>query len=195
MTRMTLTRLGYMVCSVCMTAGPAIVRAADTYKIDSSHSNVVFRVKHLNVAYFYGRFNETSGICVFDEKDPSNSRIEVTVKADSIDTKDEKRDRHLKSPDFFNAKQFPELKFVSTQIKPVGKNELEVTGDFTLHGVTKPITVKVERTGSGPDPWGGHRTGFETTFTIKRSDYGMDYMLKGLGDEVKLMIGIEAVRR
>ena len=169
-------------------------RAAETFEIDGSHTSVLFRIKHLGVSFFYGRFTDVSGSVVLDD-DPANCSMNIVIKSDSINTDSEKRDAHLKSPDFFNARQFPEITFKSTSIKAAGENQLEVTGDLTLHGVTKPITVTVDRTGSGSDPWGGYRTGLETTITIKRSDYGMKFMLKGLSDEVKLMISIEGIRQ
>lgn len=183
---------------ICMSAGSifaAPARAADSYKVDGTHSSVIFRIKHLGVSYFYGRFTDVSGTCVFDESDPTNSSIQIAIQTESIDTNDQKRDAHLKSPDFFNVRQFPTITFQSTKIKLAGEDKLDVSGNLTFHGVTKPIVISVERTGTGPDPWGGHRTGFETTLTIKRSDFGMDYMLSGLGDEVKLIVSIESVRK
>ncbi len=169
-------------------------RAAETFEIDGSHTSVLFRIKHLGVSFFYGRFTDVSGSVVLDD-DPAKCSMILVIKSDSINTDSEKRDAHLKSPDFFNARQFPEITFKSTSIKAGGENQLEVTGDLTLHGVTKLITVTVDRTGSGSDPWGGYRTGLETTITIKRSDYGMKFMLKGLSDEVKLVISIEGIRQ
>ena len=169
-------------------------RAAETFEIDGSHTSVLFRIKHLGVSFFYGRFTDVSGSVVLDD-DPAKCSMILVIKSDSINTDSEKRDAHLKSPDFFNARQFPEITFKSTSIKAAGENQLEVTGDLTLHGVTKSITVTVDRTGSGSDPWGGYRTGLETTITIKRSDYGMKFMLKGLSDEVKLVISIEGIRQ
>jgi polyisoprenoid-binding protein YceI len=168
--------------------------AADSYKVDPVHSSMAFRAKHMGVAYFYGRFNQLSGTFTIDEKNPAASSFEVQIKAESIDTNNPMRDQHLKSPDFFDAKQFPLITFKSRQVKAADEMTYEVTGDLTLHGVTRPITVKLERVGSGKGPRGGYITGFDTTFTIKRSDFDMKFMLEGIGDEVRIMMGLEGTR-
>jgi polyisoprenoid-binding protein YceI len=167
---------------------------ADTFKVDPVHSALVFRVKHLGVGYFYGRFNDLTGTVTLDEKNPADASFQLQVKADSVDTGQAKRDNHLKSPDFFNAKEFPTISFRSKQVKPLKGGALEVTGDLTLHGVTKSITVKVKRVGSGNDPFGKFRAGFETDFLIRRSDYGMNFMPQALGDDIWLLVGFEAIR-
>lgn len=169
--------------------------AVEKYKIDTVHSSVLFRIKHLDVGYIFGRFRKITGNVTFDAKDPSSCALEVSVPVASIDTNDSKRDRHLKSPDFFNAKQYKKIAFKSTGFKKAGTDTYEVTGDLTLHGETRSITIALERTGAGPDPWGGYRIGFMTTFTIKRSDFGMGGMRQMLGDEVQLIISFEAVRQ
>ncbi len=174
-------------------AVPAV--AAETYDIDKSHSFLLFRVKHLAVSYAHGRFNDFSGTFVVDDADPKKSTVEIEVKTESVDTGDAKRDQHLRSPDFFNAKQFRTMTFKSTSVKPAGGDKYEVTGDLALKGVTKPITVTLERVGSGKDPWGGYRTGFEGRFTLKRSDFGVDYMPDLLGDEIVVTVAIEGVRK
>jgi polyisoprenoid-binding protein YceI len=175
------------------TASPTAV--ADTYGVDSVHSSVIFRIKHLSASYFYGRFNDVSGNISFNEGDPSKSSFDVQVKADSVDTKNGGRDKHLKSPDFFNVKQYPTITFKSKQVKKTGDQQYEVTGDFTLHGVTKPLTVKVEHTGTGKGMKGEQRAGFETTFTIKRSEFEMSFMLDGLGDDVQITVSLEGVKK
>lgn len=172
-------------------AGP--LAAADTYKIDGVHSTAIFRIKHMNTSYSYGRFNDISGKIVNDAANPAAGSVEIEIKADSIDTHNANRDGHLKSPDFLNTKQFPVITFKSKEIKKAG-DALEVSGDFTLHGVTKPVTTKVVQTGTGKNPKGGELIGFETTFTIKRSDYGMNFMPGGLGDVVQITFASEAVK-
>jgi polyisoprenoid-binding protein YceI len=167
---------------------------AENYKVDPVHSSIVFRSKHFNLGYIHGRFNEFSGSFRLDDKNVSESSIEMEVKAGSIDTNNAKRDGHLKSPDFFNVKQFPTITFKSSKFKKIDDQNFEVTGDLTLHGETKPVTVKLEKVGSGKDPMGGVRTGLETTFTIKRSDFGMKFMLEGIGDEVRITVAVEGVR-
>jgi polyisoprenoid-binding protein YceI len=169
--------------------------AADTYEVDAHHSSAVFRIKHLGIAYLYGRFNDLSGTLKIDEKKPANSLVEISVKTKNVDTFNSERDNHLRSPDFFDAKKFPVISFKSKSFTEVSKDMYQVTGDLSLHGVTRPLTIKVERTGAGNDPWGGYRIGFETTFTIKRSHFGMEFMMGGVGDEVRLMVSIEGVRK
>ena len=171
-------------------AAPAV---ADAYTIDAVHSFVVFKVKHLGVSYAYGRFNDLSGTFAVDNENAANAAFDVKIKTESIDTGNEKRDAHLMSPDFFNARQFPELSFKSTKVEPAGTNNLNVTGDLTMHGVTKPVTVKMTLVGTG-SARGASLAGYETTFTVKRSDFGMDFMLEGLGDEVTVMVGLEGKR-
>lgn len=173
----------------------SLAMAAETYKVDPVHSSVLFRAKHFNTGYFYGRFNSVSGSVVVDDANPAKSSVEIQVKVESIDTNDAKRDQHLKSPDFFNAKQFPTISFKSKQVKKSGKDAYEVTGDLTIHGVTRSVTANVTRTGEGKDPFGGYRIGFETVFTIKRSDFGMKFMLQGISDEVRLIVSIEGIRQ
>lgn len=171
--------------------------AAKTYNIDTVHSSVIFRAKHMGVTYNYGRFNEFSGNITLDESDTSKSKVELVVKSESVDTANAKRDQHLRSPDFFNAKQFPVITFNSTQVtKKEGQgNILEVTGDFELHGVKKAITVDVEITGQANNPQSGEIIGFLTTFDIKRSEYGVDFGLEGISDEIQITVSIEAGKK
>ena len=168
--------------------------AADTYEIDGSHSTALFRIKHLGVSYAYGRFVDIKGSLLVDEQAPSKGSIKVEIKTASIQTDHEKRDTHLRGPDFFSVKQFPTILFESRSIKK-SAGGYDVTGDLTLHGVKRSITTKVEHVGTGKDPWGGTRTGFETTFTIKRSDFGMKFMLGGLSDEVRITFAVEGIRK
>jgi polyisoprenoid-binding protein YceI len=178
---------------LAFSAAPAL--AADVYDLDGAHSSALFRVKHLNIGNFYGRFNNISGTISIDKENLANSSVNLSIAADSVDTGNAKRDNHLKSPDFFNAKQFPTLTFKSTAIEAMGENKYKVTGDFTMLGQTKSIAVEVEKTGEGADPWGGYRVGAETSFSLKRSDFGMNFMQGGLGDEVRVVISVEAIRR
>ena len=169
--------------------------AADTYALDGAHSSAMFRVSHLGSSYFYGRFNEVSGALVFDEADATKSSVNIVVKAASVDTNNEKRDTHLKSADFFDAGQFPELSFKSTGVVKKSDKAYSVTGNLTIHGVTKEVTVDFERPGTAKDPWGGTRTGGEAIFNIKRSDYGIAFMPDGLGDDVRLIVSVEGVKK
>jgi polyisoprenoid-binding protein YceI len=171
--------------------------AAKTYQIDATHSAVIFRAKHLGVTYNYGRFNEFSGNITMDETDVSKSKVELEVKTASVDTANAKRDQHLRSPDFFNAKQFPVITFKSTEVsaKAGQENMLEVTGDFDLHGVKKSITVDVELTGKANVTQKGELIGLETTFTIKRSGYGMNFGIPGVSDDIRITVSIEAAHK
>lgn len=169
--------------------------AADTYKIDSVHSHVIFKIKHLDVGYQYGRFNKMTGTVMVDEKNPAMSSVNLTIDANSVYTGHPKRDAHLRSPDFFDVKQFPTITFKSTQITKMGK-DYKVTGHLTMHGVKKPLTVILKKTGEGPGMGQGEwRMGGEAAFAVKRSDFGITYMPKGLSDKVTLMVSFEGVKQ
>ena len=169
--------------------------AAETYKVDPGHTSIVFRIKHLGVSYVYGRFNGPAGFFVFDESSPSKSTIEVHMNAKDVDTAVEKRDNHLRGPDFFNATEHSLLSFKSTSVKKIKKDTYEVSGNLTLLGKSRPLSVTAQDTGSGDDPWGKYRRGFETSFTIKRSEFGMKFMLGGLSDEVVITVSVEGIRQ
>jgi polyisoprenoid-binding protein YceI len=177
-------------------AGAASAAApAGTYKIDPAHSVAYFEVGHLGgVSRFMGRFNDIGGDLTVDT--PEKSRIKVDIKVDSIDTKHEGLDKHLKSPDFFNAVQFPNASFSSTAITLNAAGEGSVSGNLTLHGVTKPVTFKLKQIGSGQGMKGETRVGYVASSTIKRSEFGMSYGVpKATTDEVELRINIEAVKQ
>ena len=169
--------------------------AAETYKLDPAHTSVVYRVKYSGVTFVYGRFNGPTGSFVYDEASPSKSSIEMQVDANNIDTAVEKRDNHLKSPDFFNAEEHPLVTFKSTSIKKINSDTYEVTGNLTLLGKSRRLTVNANHTGSGKDPWGNFRRGFEASFTIKRSDFGMDFMLGGISDEIGITVSVSGIRQ
>ncbi|MDE0018337.1 MAG: YceI family protein [Candidatus Poribacteria bacterium] len=164
------------------------------YEIDTAHSMIIFRAKHNGVSYNYGRFNEFTGAITMDETDASKSTVEFEVKAASVDTGNEKRDQHLRSSDFFSAKQFPVITFKSTKVsaKEGEEDVLEVTGDLELHGVKKSITVDVEITGRATGRDGESLIGFESIFEIKRSEFGMTYGMGPVSDEIRLIVSIEA---
>jgi polyisoprenoid-binding protein YceI len=178
-------------------ASSSVVFAADTYKIDQEHGTVIYRVSHAGVGNAYGRFNKPSGEVVYDKDDPSKTTFNFEVKTDNVDTANAKRDAHLKSPDFFDTKQFPTITFKSTSVKAAGDNKLEVTGDLTLHGVTKSITVPVTKTGEADVSAMkmGYRTGWEVMADLKRSDFGMNKMVGPVGDDVHLVVSFEAVKQ
>ena len=164
---------------------------ATDFQVDPVHSSVVFRIQHMGVSFFHGRFNSISGHVNLDAETPANSAVEITIDSASIDTNNAKRDDDCRGPDLLNASEFPQISFKSDSVKALGKDRYEVAGQLTFHGETKPLTVQVDQTGLGKGR-GGQMAGFETTFTIKRSDFGMDAMQGALGDEVRLTLGIEA---
>jgi polyisoprenoid-binding protein YceI len=132
---------------------------------------------------------------VFDESSPANSSIKVRLNTKNVDTAVEKRDNHLRSPDFFNAEDHPIISFTSTSVKKLNDDTYEVSGNLTLLGKSRPLSVKAQNTGSGRDPWGNFRQGFETTFTIKRSEFGMNFMLGGISDEVVITVSVTGIRQ
>jgi len=172
----------------------AMPASAQTYQIDPVHSSLVFRVKHMDTAYVYGMFTSMKGTVVVDEANPARSSINIEVDANSVYTHNEQRDNHLRGPDFFNTRQFPTITFKSTQVRRINANTVQVRGDLTIRGVTRPITASVTLTGKGKNPQGKDIIGFETRFTIRRSEFGIRYGLPGLGDEVQVTLSIEAAR-
>jgi polyisoprenoid-binding protein YceI len=163
------------------------------WMVDAGHSSCVFRVKHANASWFMGTFDKVEGKATLDASALEKGSVELTIATESIDSNNKQRDGHLMSPDFFNAKENPEITFKSTKIKATGKN-LEVTGDLSLAGKTKSITIPVEFVGEGESR--GIRRGYITTFAIKRSDFGMTYGVQknALGDDVHLMVSLELVQ-
>lgn len=171
-----------------------LAQAAETYTIDPVHSSISFMIQHAGLSNIHGRFNDFSGKITIDSEDPAKSTFLVTIPIDSIDTNNVKRDEHLRAPDYFNAKQFPTMTFQSTKVKAI-EGGFEVTGDLTMHGVTKPLTIKLK----GGDkvvefPKGKPRIGVDSTFSVKRSDFGVSTESNGLGDEIPITIGIEAAK-
>jgi len=173
---------------------PATAEPA-TYEVDGVHSAAVFAVNHLGTGTAWGRFNEISGSFTFDAANPAASSVSVTINTESVDTGNAKRDQHLRSPDFFDVKQFPEMSFQSTSVKEIAAGDLEITGEITLRGVTKSVTVRADHVGEGKDPWGNFRKGYDIQFSLPRDDYGMSYMPGGLGASVKVYLSIEGVRK
>lgn len=166
------------------------------YSIDPVHSSILFRCKHNDAAYFYGRMNSFSGTIVLDEQNISNSSITIEVDANSVDTGQQRRDDHLRSPDFFNARQFPKVSFRSKSVRRLPDGTLEVRGDFTLRGVTKELTLKVHITGRGRTPQGREVIGFHTVFTIQRGDFNVRYGIgQGLANDIQITVSLEAVRQ
>ena len=183
-----------VVCGTLLVTCGTLARAADTYTVDPVHSSISFMISHAKISNIHGRFNDFSGKITIDSADPSKSTFALSIPVESIDTNNVKRDEHLRAPDYFNVKQFPTMSFQSTKVKAVDGG-FEVTGDLTLHGVTKPVSLKLK----GGDkvvefPKGTKRIGLVSTFSIVRSDFGVSTELGALGDEIPISIGIEAAR-
>jgi len=176
--------------AVAAESGPA-----ETYKVDPVHSTVLFRAKHAGASYTWGRFNDPSGSFVLDPADPTRCRFSGEIQVANIDTHNEKRDAHLKSPDFFNAKQYPTITFKSTSARKGEGNVLQVTGDLRMHGVTRSVTVPVELTGTGEFPPGTKRAGLEATFVVKMSDFEIKGLPGTVSDEIKIIIAVEGVKQ
>ncbi|HJV49102.1 MAG TPA: YceI family protein [Geothrix sp.] len=167
--------------------------AQDTYKIDPVHSEISFKIRHL-LAKVSGRFTKFNGTVKVDTTDISKSSVEVSIDVASINTDNEARDKHLKTPDFFDVEKFPTITFKSTSVKEVAKGKLEITGDFTLHGVTKKITFPITNAGTqaGMKP-GTVVAGFiDGALSINRNDYGIKTYPGALGEDVAISLNIEA---
>jgi polyisoprenoid-binding protein YceI len=176
-------------------------RAASVFEIDPAHSSIGFSIRHI-FTMVPGRFGKFSATISYDESAPEKSSALITIDATSVTTDNDKRDGHLRSPDFFNVEKFPTLTFKSTKVEKTDqKNVYKVTGDFTMLGVTKPVTVQVEVLGIGPDGFGNTKGGFQVTGSLNRKDFGMvwnkalDTGNTLLGDEVKFQVSIEAVKK
>ena len=171
--------------------------AAD-YVIDTkgAHAFVNFKIKHLGYSWLHGRFNTFDGQFNYDAKNPNASQISVNIDTASLDSNHAERDKHLRGGDFLNVSKYPQASFKSTAIKfDEDGEEATVTGDFTLHGVTKTITFEIDKIGEGQDPWGGYRVGFEGETSLKLADYGIDYDLGPASTHVDIGLFIEGIRQ
>jgi polyisoprenoid-binding protein YceI len=146
-----------------------------TYRLDPAHSRIGFVARHAMITKVRGAFNDVAGTGFFDADDPSRSRLEVTIQAASIDTRHADRDAHLRSNDFFDMDNYPEIRFVSTAVEPVDEDTYRVTGDLTIKDVTRPVTVDFEFTGAVVDPFGYQRIGLDGGVTINRKDWGVNW--------------------
>ena len=172
-----------------------------TWNIDPAHSMAEFKVKHMMIANVKGQFSKVSGALFFDESDLANSRVEASIEAASIHTRDEQRDAHLKSPDFFDVEKFPTLHFKSKSISIVKDGELSVEGDLMIRGVTRKVHFAVEGpTPPTKDPWGNTRIGISAVTKINRKDFGLTWntaLETGgivVGDEVTITLDVEFIK-
>jgi polyisoprenoid-binding protein YceI len=172
-----------------------------TYTIDPSHSQIGFSVKHMMFSTVRGNFSGFEGTIVVDNDNPANSSVEVTIDASTVSTRDAKRDEHLRSADFFDVEKYPTITFKSTSIDFKSAEDFTITGDLTMHGVTKPVKIKAEQTGEGTNPWGMEVAGFEGSTKIDRKDFGLTYnamLEKGgvlIGEEIKIDLELEVVKQ
>ena len=170
---------------------------ADEYVIDTkgAHASIKFRVQHLGYSWLYGRFNEFSGNFSYDEKQPENASVEVTIKTSSVDSNHAERDKHLRSDDFLNVAKYPEAKFVSTSYTQGKDGNGVLKGNLTLNGVTKPLEIDVEFIGAGEDPWGGYRAGFEGTTSFAMADFGIVKDLGPKSKDVEMILSVEGIKQ
>lgn len=157
------------------TATASLAELTGTYKLDPSHSRIGFVARHAMVTKVRGAFNEFEGTGFLDGENPANTTVEVTIQAKSIDTRNEQRDGHLRSNDFFDMETYPEIRFVSTEARQIDDSTFELTGDLTIKGVTKPVTVPFSFEGAATDPFGNQRVGFEGQVTVNRKDWGVNW--------------------
>jgi polyisoprenoid-binding protein YceI len=172
----------------------------NTWTLDTTHSGISFSIRHMVVAKVRGRFGSWTGSVKLDEQDLTRSELDVQIDASSIDTGNAQRDTHLRSADFLDVEQFPALRFQSTRLENVGGERFRLIGNLTIHGVTREVTLDVERGGQGKDPWGNQRIGFAATTSILRSDFGLTWNQAletgGLlvADRVDIELDVQAVQ-
>jgi polyisoprenoid-binding protein YceI len=181
---------------IFMLALTPLANAAD-YTIDTKgmHAFINFRIQHLGYSWLYGGFKEFSGEFSYDRNAPAKAKASVVIKTASLDTNHAERNKHLRSADFLNTDKYPEITFTSTKYTSTGANSGTLTGNLTMHGVTKPVSIKVEQIGEGKDPWGGYRAGFYGTTEINRSDFGIDKNLGPASEKVEITLSIEGVKK
>jgi polyisoprenoid-binding protein YceI len=183
-----------------MSIGTEALIPAGTWNVDPAHSKVGFAVKHMGIATVRGEFTKFTGALEIGE-DLSSAKVSGTVAVQSVDTNEGQRDEHLRSGDFFDAEQYPQLTFESSAIEALGEESFRITGDLTLHGVTNEVVLEAEVQGSDVDPWGNTRVGLEVSGQLSRADYGMKFnQALGSGnmlvaDKVKLALDISAVKQ
>ena len=186
--------------ALAIVAVPALSLAADTYQIDPAHTHASFTVKHLVISNVRGEMGKVTGTAVIDDADMSRSHVEATIDVTGIDTREPKRDAHLKSPEFFDAAKYPSITFTSTKVERAGDGKLKVTGNLTIKGVTRSVVLDVDGpTKAITDPWGNVKRGISATTVINRRDYGVSWsaMIDAgpvVGDDVKIEIEAELAK-
>jgi polyisoprenoid-binding protein YceI len=182
-------------------AAPALALAeAATFHLDPAHTQSTFAVRHLVISTVRGEFKKTTGTARIDDQDPSKSSVDVTIDAASIHTREDKRDDHLRSPDFFDVAKYPTITFKSTKVEKLGGDKYKVTGDLTMRGTTKPVVLDTTLTSEIKDPMGNARRGAQATTKVNRRDYGLNWskMIEAgpvVGDEITIEINAELVKQ
>ena len=190
----------FLALCLALAAPAAALAQATSWNVDPAHSNASFTVRHLVISTVRGEFQKMSGAVKLDEKDVTKSTVEATIETASIDTRVPDRDKHLKSPDFLDVEKYPTIAFKSTKVESAGAGKLKVTGDLTMHGVTKPVVLAVDGpTAEIKDPWGNTRRGLSASTTLNRRDWGLTWgkvVDAGpvVGDEVKIEIEAELIK-
>lgn len=170
---------------------------AHVWSVDPGHASIIFKINHLGFSDVYGMFSGLEGDIKLNDAKPEKSSFELKLPADKLNTGSQKRDDHVRGPDFFNTKQFSTITLKSKTVKKTGENKYDISADLTLHGKTNPVNFTFHRNKTGKDPWGGTRTGGQASFKIKRGEYGVNFMNKPgeIGDEVELIVSLEAVQK
>lgn len=190
-------RLSLTAALVALAIGYSAPLHAADYAIDTkgAHASITFQIQHLGYSWLKGRFNTFGGTFSYDAAKPQDAQVSVTIDTSSVDTNHAERDKHLRSADFLETDQFPEATFVSTEIAVTDGNKAKITGDFTLHGVTKAIVIDAVMIGEGKDPWGGYRAGFEGKTVIALKDFKVKMDLGPASRDVEIFLSVEGVRQ
>ena len=187
--------------SVVVVAAAPAARAADVYDLDQSHFSIVFSVSHMKMSYTYGMFRQAQARVTLDRENPAGTKFQLSIKADSIDTNNAGRDTHLKGVDFFDTASFPDITFESTTVvldsRPQQGIVYQVTGNLTMHGVTRSVTLPIQLLGEGPGPDGKPHAGFLTQTELKRSDFGITKFLENnmVGDAIGITVSFEGIQQ
>jgi polyisoprenoid-binding protein YceI len=174
--------------------------ATSTWQIDAAHTDVGFAVKHMMISTVKGRFADLEGTITIDDADPAASSVQVTINAASVDTRQEQRDAHLRSADFFDVEKYPTLTFRSRRVESTGRDRFRIVGDLTIRGVTREIVLEAADEGRGKDPWGNERAGFNAHAVIDRRDFGLTWnaaLEAGgilVGNDIRISLEVEAVK-
>lgn len=173
------------------------LHAADRYKIDTqgAHAFIQFKIAHLGFSWLWGRFNDFEGEFVFDPENPENSSVEVTIDTASVDSNHQRRDDHLRNEDFLTVEEYPQATFKSTAFRHVEGDNYVLSGDLTLLDTTRSIDIDVTHLNTGPDAWGGYRSGFEGSTKLALADFGIDYDLDEASREVEIILSLEGIRQ